>query len=265
MKFAGFSRMWEAAAKNQTPTSARASARMRSIIERTPFERCGVRWASRPSSAKSARASWSRMYLRLAVVIDGECDGDQPTHQMRVAVAAEVQHLAARRIGRRFALDPHLADAAAHLVGLVVRALVERLEGAAKLQDVAVAIFPIFEEGEIIANLGESGQGEASWGSSGQRRLIRFTAARWLVAHTRRLAFARTGTARMGGKLPVRCPRWRSGTGRSILRRFGRERTSGFRQSKCPSGNPLLHNVVAALDLGASFNFVSSPLLRYAQ
>jgi hypothetical protein len=43
-----------------------------------------------------------------------------------------------------------------------VRPLVERLERAAELQDEAVAIFPIFEKGEIIANLGKRGQGEAS-------------------------------------------------------------------------------------------------------
>jgi hypothetical protein len=52
---------------------------------------------------------------------------------------------------------------------------------------------------------------------------------------------------------------------RLIMPGAGRESTGGFRQSKCPSGHPLLHSVVAALDSGASFNLVSSPHLRYAQ
>ena len=52
-----------AASRRSTPTQAAAAAslRMRSIIERTPFERCGVRCCSRPSERKVAIASVARM------------------------------------------------------------------------------------------------------------------------------------------------------------------------------------------------------------
>ena len=50
------------AAVNQTVASAaRASARTRSIIERRPLERCGVRCSRRPKRSNSSMASVSRM------------------------------------------------------------------------------------------------------------------------------------------------------------------------------------------------------------
>ena len=50
-----------AGAQAQASASARASLRMRSTMEKKPFERCGVRCSSSPSSANSARASARRI------------------------------------------------------------------------------------------------------------------------------------------------------------------------------------------------------------
>ena len=70
---------------------------------------------------------------------------------MGIAVAAEMQDGLAGGVDARLALDPDLADAAAHLVGVVVRLVAQRLQRAAELDDIAIAILPIVEEGEIVA------------------------------------------------------------------------------------------------------------------
>jgi hypothetical protein len=54
--------------------------------------------------------------------------------------------------------EPDLADAAANLVGLIMGGLAQRLERTAKLQDIAIAVFPIVEEGEIAAYRVDAGQ-----------------------------------------------------------------------------------------------------------
>src|SRR6185503_1705832 len=67
---------------------------------------------------------------------------------MRVAVADEAEArdgAAAIDVGR----EPHLADAALHLVGGGAVVLGQRRKLAAKLDDVAVAILPIVEQLEI--------------------------------------------------------------------------------------------------------------------
>ena len=60
-------------------------------------------------------------------------------------------------------LDPHLADAAAHLVGVGARALGEFRQFAAEFDHIAIAVFPIVEEGEIVANGVERAQGGLRW------------------------------------------------------------------------------------------------------
>ena len=57
-------------------------------------------------------------------------------------------------------LDPHLADAAAHLVGVGAGAFGEFGQFAAEFDHIAVAVFPIVEEGEIVADGVERAQGE---------------------------------------------------------------------------------------------------------
>lgn len=58
----------------------------------------------------------------------------------------------------RLALQPDLADAALHLVGAIVGRLAQRLEPMTELDDIAVAILPIVEVSEVIANGLDFGQ-----------------------------------------------------------------------------------------------------------
>ena len=88
-------------------------------------------------------------------------DRDQPAHEMRIAVAAKVQNRLAGRVPTGVAFEPNLADAAANLVGVVVRGLAQRLERAAELDDVAIAVLPFLEEGEIGADGFDRGQRRA--------------------------------------------------------------------------------------------------------
>ena len=93
--------------------------RMRSTMEKKPFERCGVRCSLSPSSANTACASVRRMSSARLAVEQREQHGDQPAHDMGIAVALEVAERAGHppRCGGR-AGEPDLAGAAAHLVGV---------------------------------------------------------------------------------------------------------------------------------------------------
>jgi len=77
-------------------------------------------------------------------------DRHQATHDVGVGIAGERDH----RIGARSALrlQPDLADAAADLVGVGARRLGERRKILAELDDVAVAVFPFVENGEVFAD-----------------------------------------------------------------------------------------------------------------
>ena len=88
-------------------------------------------------------------------------DRDQPAHQMRIAVAAKMQNGLAGRVAADFAFEPDLADAAANLVGVVMRGLAQRLERSAEFDDVAITILPVVEEGEIGADGFDRGQRRA--------------------------------------------------------------------------------------------------------
>jgi len=72
-----------------------------------------------------------------------------------------VQHCPPGRVPADFTLEPDLADATADLVGVVARALAQRLERAAELDDVAIAVLPVVEEGEIGADGFDRGQRRA--------------------------------------------------------------------------------------------------------
>jgi hypothetical protein len=80
---------------------------------------------------------------------------------MRIAIAAKMQDRLAGRVAANYAFEPDLADAAANLVGVVVRGLAQRLERAAELNDIAIAILPVVEEGEIGADGFDRGQRRA--------------------------------------------------------------------------------------------------------
>src|SRR6185437_14087041 len=83
------------------------------------------------------------------VGIEREQDCDQATHDMRVAVAAIFQHgilaAAVELVGY-----PDLADAAIYLVLEGVLGFRHRLQRAAELDDIAVAVVPLLQELEIV-------------------------------------------------------------------------------------------------------------------
>jgi hypothetical protein len=109
--------------------------------------------------AKGAKRVDGKNPRRRLVGEKGDRDGDQPSHQMRVAVAAIMEDHFARGAFSRLALQPNLADAAPHLVHAVMRRLAERLERVAQFDDVAVAILPIVEGGKIFADCFNRRQG----------------------------------------------------------------------------------------------------------
>jgi hypothetical protein len=49
-------------------------------------------------------------------------------------------------------LQPNLADAAANLVCIVMGSFAQRLQRAAELEDIAIAVFPIVEKGKVAAD-----------------------------------------------------------------------------------------------------------------
>ena len=79
-------------------------------------------------------------------------DRNQPANEMRVAVTAIMQDRLAVAARSRLAFQPHLTDAAPHLVALIVGRLAKRLEGMTEFDDIAIAILPIVEGGEIVAD-----------------------------------------------------------------------------------------------------------------
>ena len=125
---------------------------MRSTIARTPFDRCGVKCVSRPSSRKAPKASVAQNLLGRLIGEEGDGDGDQSAHEMRVAVAAVVEDRSARRVGAFLPLQPDLADAAPHLVGVVMRFVAQGLEAVTEFDHVTITILPLIEQGEIVAD-----------------------------------------------------------------------------------------------------------------
>src|SRR5579884_316123 len=77
---------------------------------------------------------------------------------MGIAVAAIEQDWLAIGARRRRHFEPDLADAAAHLVDVVMGGLAQRLQRPAEVNDVAIAVLPIVEDGEIAANVFDTGQ-----------------------------------------------------------------------------------------------------------
>src|SRR6185436_18133 len=75
-----------------------------------------------------------------------EQDGDEPAHDMSVAVAAEGERRSTLAIGAHGGRKPDLARTALHLV--LVRAILvgQRAQSAAQLDDIAVAIVPLLQQ-----------------------------------------------------------------------------------------------------------------------
>ena len=117
--------------------------------------------------------------LGLAVGKQRQRDGDEAAHQMRVAVAAEMQNRLAGGVDARLADDPHLTDATQHFAGVVMLLGAQRFERAAEFEDVAVAVFPIVEKGEVVTDGGDRSQGGPLGASVAA--CIAFADAKWLV------------------------------------------------------------------------------------
>jgi len=142
---------------------------------RTSLSRSGFRADAIDQGAHAVRALRREMLLEAqraegAQGVDGENllrrsigqkrnrDRNQSAHKVRVAVAAIMQDRLAVGAPPRLALQPHLTDAAPHLIGLVVRRLAQRLERMTEFDDIAIAVLPIVKEGEIVADGGEISQ-----------------------------------------------------------------------------------------------------------
>src|SRR5271157_1296188 len=139
------------------------------ILEWMPSSSCsGVRADALDHGARAVRALRRKMLLQTqrtkgAQGVDGENllwrpirekrdrDRDQPANEVRVAVAAIVQDHLAVGAGSRLEFQPYLTDAA-HLIAFIVGHLAKRLEGMTEFDDVAIAILPVVEGGEIVAD-----------------------------------------------------------------------------------------------------------------
>ena len=95
--------------------------------------------------AKGAKGVDGKNPPRRLVGEERNRDGDQASHEMRIAVAAIMEDHLALRAFSWLALEPNLADAAPHLVHAIMRRLAQRLERVTEFDDIAVAILPIVE------------------------------------------------------------------------------------------------------------------------
>jgi hypothetical protein len=101
--------------------------------------------------AKSRDRIHGQNLLRRPVGKKCNRNGDQPSHQVRVAVPAVVQDPFAFDVRFRLAFEPNLADAASHFGDVVVGRLAQRLEGVTQFDDIAIPVLPIVERGEVVA------------------------------------------------------------------------------------------------------------------
>ena len=94
----------------------------------------------------------SQDFANGAVRIERKRDGDKAAHQVRVAVAPIMEHPFPGRIRASAKLKPHLADAAANFIRVVVGSLAQGLERPTEFENIAIAILPVVEEGEVAAD-----------------------------------------------------------------------------------------------------------------
>ena len=90
--------------------------------------------------------------LRRAIGKKRNRNGDEPAHEVRVAVATVVQDFSALGVRFHFGFQPDLADAAAYLVEIVVGSLAQRLKRTPELDDITIPVLPIVEKGKIVAD-----------------------------------------------------------------------------------------------------------------
>src|SRR5581483_5490075 len=171
---------------------------------------------------KRRRVGAQNLVARLAL-IHGEEDGNEPAHDMGIAVAEELQDRSCARPLPHGAGEPDLAGAAAHLVGIRPQRFGERRQRSPQLDDVAVAVLPIIEQGEVGANGVEGHAGPTGTGGARWER-----AASHAPMH---MASARSGASQSAGRAPKPLGRlWRRGRQapvRAILPRQAGVRSAG--------------------------------------
>src|SRR5208337_3832257 len=84
--------------------------------------------------------------------IKREQNGDKPPDDMSVAIAPETQDRV-RSVSFRMRDQPHLACAAANFRPGRALGILQRLQFAAKLDQIAIPVLPIVEQAEIIDDL----------------------------------------------------------------------------------------------------------------
>ena len=101
--------------------------------------------------AKGGDRIYGKDLLRRAIGKKRDRNGDEPAHEVRVAVATVVQDPPAFRVRRWLAFQPNLADAAANFVEVVVGLRAQRLERMSQFEDITISILPVVERGKIVA------------------------------------------------------------------------------------------------------------------
>ena len=141
----------------RSPRAVSASRLIRLTMAMRPFDRCGVRC----SLSATGRASGRHRCRRSP---PPSCPSRGRTGwrsgRARYGRRCRRQSSGAGRLPLRstWVDEPHLADAALHLVGGSTIVLGQRLESAAELDHVAVAVLPVVEELEIGEDLVEAGK-----------------------------------------------------------------------------------------------------------
>src|SRR5262249_24025215 len=82
-----------------------------------------------------------------------EQDGDETPHDMGVAVAGEGQHRPGGTVGADRGDEPNLTGATLNFVGFRSCGITNGSQSPPELDDIAVAVVPVVEQGEIISNL----------------------------------------------------------------------------------------------------------------
>ena len=90
--------------------------------------------------------------LGASVIEQSESHRHEAPHEMGIRIASEMQGIG--EAVRRGAVldDPNLAYAAPDFVDLRPFRVAQRLQRAAELEDITIAVLPIIEDGEIIAD-----------------------------------------------------------------------------------------------------------------
>ena len=79
----------------------------------------------------------------------GEKNCDQAAHNVGIAVARKRQYRSIGTVWANIGIEPDLARAAQHLVGIVMRSRGQRRQFAPQFDQITIAIVPIFEDAKL--------------------------------------------------------------------------------------------------------------------